>query len=293
MDEQKGKDRPYIGSVRFYKHMILTVIALIVIVPICTSIVLYCNQTTINEKYEKQNTLVTEQVERIKELEALTRPVIEMERAAGKEDLSDTSEINDTLDWNLRVVNNHTGLPEDFTVKLAKVPNGQFVDERIVKPLEEMLKAAADDGMTLSVYSSYRNAEKQQNLFQTSVSQYMAAGDNYNQAFYKTKRKIALPSESEHQTGLMVDITVTKKKGEKKVRAEEESAAIEWLVKHCADYGFIQRYPEGKTEITGIDYEPYCYRYVGETAAKVIMESGITLEEYVSTLTAGQENQQN
>ncbi len=286
MDEQKGKDRPYIGSVRFYKHMILTVLALIIIVPICTSIVLYYQQTTLNEKYEKQNTLITEQAERIKEFEILTRPVIEMEKNASQEDLSDTSKINDRLDWNLRVVNNHTGLPEDFTVKLEKVQNGQFVDTRIAKPLEEMLKAAADDGIALSVYSSYRSAEKQQNLFQTSVSQYMAAGDNYNQAFYKTKRKIALPSESEHQTGLMVDITAAKKKGGKKVQPEEESAAMEWLVKNCADYGFIQRYPEGKTEITGIDYEPYCYRYVGEEAARVIMESGITLEEYVSGLTA-------
>lgn len=281
MDNQNELERPYIGSVRFYKHLILTVLALIIIIPISTSILLCYRQTVLNKKYEKQNELVVQQTERIRELEVLARPVIEVENKAGDGDISDTTGVRDSLDWNLMVVNNHTGLPENFTVKLEEVQDGQFVDERIAKPLEEMIKAAADTGVNLHIYSSYRSAEKQQNLFQTSVAQYMAEGDTYNQAFYKTKRKIALPSESEHQTGLMVDII---KLGDDNTEdlAEGTTAEMEWLVANCADYGFIQRYPEGKTDITGIDYEPYCYRYVGEEAARVIMDSKITLEEYVN-----------
>lgn len=287
MDKNKGKERPYIGSIRFYKHLILTVIALIIAVPICISIILYCKQTTLNKRYESQNALVLEQARRIKDLEAVTKPVIEVEQNGGSSisGTSGSSGIYDNLDWNLMVVNQSNWLPEDFNVKLEAVQDGQFVDERIAEPLNQMIEAAADAGVNLYIYSSYRSAEKQQNLFQTSVAQYMAQGDNYNQAFYKTKRQIALPSESEHQTGLMVDII---KRGEK--YADEDSlkrsaAEMRWLAKNCADYGFILRYPEGKTEITGIDYEPYCYRYVGNEAAKVIMDSGITLEEYVDTLT--------
>ena len=63
--------------------------------------------------------------------------------------------------------------------------------------------------------------------------------------------------------------------------SQENTAAYQWLFQHCAEYGFIVRYPNGKTEITGIIYEPWHFRYVGEEAAKVIMEKEITLEEYL------------
>ncbi|MBR3866797.1 MAG: M15 family metallopeptidase, partial [Butyricicoccus sp.] len=62
---------------------------------------------------------------------------------------------------------------------------------------------------------------------------------------------------------------------------QEETPEFQWLAAHCAEYGFILRYPVGTTEITGIIYEPWHFRYVGETAAREIMEAGITLEEYL------------
>ena len=64
---------------------------------------------------------------------------------------------------------------------------------------------------------------------------------------------------------------------------QEETAEQQWLMAHCWEYGFILRYPPDKSEITGIIYEPWHYRYVGKEAAKEITEKGITLEEYLDS----------
>ena len=63
---------------------------------------------------------------------------------------------------------------------------------------------------------------------------------------------------------------------------QEQTPVQQWLMAHCAEYGFILRYPTDKSSITGVGYEPWHYRYVGETAAREIMERGICLEEYLA-----------
>ncbi|MBP5154982.1 MAG: D-alanyl-D-alanine carboxypeptidase family protein [Clostridia bacterium] len=85
----------------------------------------------------------------------------------------------------------------------------------------------------------------------------------------------APPGFSEHETGLAFDISAYSKNGD-----FGETPQFEWLYAHCAEYGFILRYPQGKEEITGITYEPWHYRYVGVEIAAEIMGAGITLEEY-------------
>lgn len=65
---------------------------------------------------------------------------------------------------------------------------------------------------------------------------------------------------------------------------QQKTQEARWLAKHCAEYGFILRYPKDKTDITGIDYESWHFRYVGEEAAAYIMENGITLEEFLETV---------
>ena len=85
------------------------------------------------------------------------------------------------------------------------------------------------------------------------------------------------PGCSEHETGLAFDVTTRYDTG-----TFEDTPQFTWLMEHCWDYGFILRYPKGKEAITGIDYEPWHYRYVGETAAKIIREKEWTLEEYCS-----------
>ena len=86
--------------------------------------------------------------------------------------------------------------------------------------------------------------------------------------------RVAKPGTSEHQLGLAVDIN---QEGTRSTASQVYS----WLEEHAWEYGFIQRYPEGKSQITGITNEPWHYRYVGNPAAEEITRQGITLEEYL------------
>lgn len=93
-------------------------------------------------------------------------------------------------------------------------------------------------------------------------------------------RWVARPGTSEHETGLAVDIV---DKGYQILdRKQEQTPVQQWLMEHCVRYGFILRYPTDKSELTGIGYEPWHYRYVGPEAAAAIMEQGICLEEYAA-----------
>ena len=92
-------------------------------------------------------------------------------------------------------------------------------------------------------------------------------------------KEIAVPGTSEHQLGLAVDLM-----DEDYPYLNDHQANTgtqKWLMEHCHEYGFILRYPIGSTEITGIIYEPWHYRYVGVEIAQEIMNLGITLEEYL------------
>ena len=87
--------------------------------------------------------------------------------------------------------------------------------------------------------------------------------------------KAQTPGASEHQTGLAFDVTTETPNG------FESTPQYAWLSQHAHEYGFIQRYPANKADITGISYEPWHYRYVGEEVATQIHKTGMTLEEFV------------
>ena len=110
----------------------------------------------------------------------------------------------------------------------------------------------------------------------------MANGYSYEEALKVAATISAIPGTSEHQLGLAVDIIDTKLWA-----LEEEQADLpgqQWLMEHCHEYGFILRYPTGTTDITGIIFEPWHYRYVGMDIAREIPERGITLEEYLGAV---------
>ena len=93
---------------------------------------------------------------------------------------------------------------------------------------------------------------------------------------------MAIPGTSEHQLGLALDIVDTRSWTLSGSQANFKG--LQWLMAHCWEYGFVLRYPEGKTDVTGIIYEPWHYRYVGKEVAAELQESGLTLEEYMSSL---------
>lgn len=177
------------------------------------------------------------------------------------------------------LVNEKNPLPDGYSPKLKKLKNGLEFDERAIGYLNEMLADARLQGLSPVVCSAYRSVEYQQKLFDNQVKKQMDNGLSIHQAVGEAKKVVACPGTSEHNLGLAVDIVSLNYQilDEKQVATPE----IEWLVEHCSEYGFILRYPKDKTEITGVIYEPWHFRYVGKQAAKEIMENALCLEEYL------------
>jgi len=189
-------------------------------------------------------------------------------------------EANLSVDWNLILVNKSYRLNDDYEVKTEKFTNEKSVDARIIKDLQAMFSDAKKAGINLKFISGYRSISYQKILFDRRVKEYMEKGLKKEAAQEKTELYLAPPGASEHHTGLACDILSEEwKKG--LIEDFETTEAFKWLVKNCANYGFILRYPKGKEKITQINYEPWHYRYVGKLAAKEIMAKEITLEEFL------------
>ena len=187
--------------------------------------------------------------------------------------LSVTHTIPVSEEWNLIVVNRWNVLPEDYSVELMELSNGQKIDSRIYPALQEMFDAARAEGIYPIVREGYRTAEEQQEILDDKIQTYINQGYSQSRAEGTAKEWVALPGTSEHQLGIAVDINADKS------RCSNEEVYT-WLAENAYKYGFILRYPMGKQEITGTSYEPWHYRYVGVEAAKEIYERQICLEEY-------------
>ena len=187
--------------------------------------------------------------------------------------------VPDRNDWRLLLVNAAHPLPADFTVETADVGHGYTFDVRAADHLIEMLSDCEDAGLFPLICSAYRLREKQESLFARQIEKQRAKGQDGDQAVTAASAVVAYPGTSEHETGLAVDICA--RDYQLLDEGQEETPEYQWLLAHCAEYGFILRYPPDKTHVTGIIYEPWHFRYVGEQAAREIMERGITLEEYL------------
>lgn len=190
-------------------------------------------------------------------------------------------------DWNLILVNPMKALPEDFDIELAEVDNEQRIDGRIVDAWTSWKDAALAEGHRLFFASGYRDVERQRTNFNRSIQQYMDEGMTEAKAIEKSKEYLTEPGHSEHHTGLALDIVdeewIVSGRGLEPEYENEESQ--KWLVSTMSDYGFILRYPEGKEDITAIQYEPWHFRYVGVEHAKFMEANDLTLEEYHELLT--------
>ena len=181
--------------------------------------------------------------------------------------------------WNLILVNPWNSLPADYTLSLTELKNGLSVDSRCYPDLQAMMDACRADGLSPVICSAYRTQEYQEKLFQNKVSRLIAQGYSEADATVEAGKSVAVPGTSEHQLGLAVDIVDIN--NQHLDESQESTAVQKWLMEHCWEYGFILRYPNEKSEITGIIYEPWHYRYVGHEDAEQIHSLGVCLEEYL------------
>lgn len=191
--------------------------------------------------------------------------------------VDDHQTANTDYGWNLILVNRDYYIPKDYTVELTELSNGEKVDSRIYPDLQEMFDDARAAGLQLYVRDGYRTAETQQRILDEKIEAYRNEGYSDSEADELAKEWVAVPGTSEHQLGLAVDINAD-------TSQSTSDEVYTWLANNSYKYGFINRYPTDKTEITGVIYEPWHYRYVGREAAQEIYSQGICLEEYIQGL---------
>ena len=184
-------------------------------------------------------------------------------------------------DWRLRLVNKENPLPKDYKIELSNIDKTRQFDKRAIGELNNMLKDMKARGVqNVWVQSAYRSVEYQQNLYDKSINKYLKQGKSIEEAEALTLEYLNKPRESEHNLGLAVDFNNVDERF-------ENTKAYEWLNKNAEDYGFILRYPEDKANITGIEYEPWHWRYVGKENAVQMNDLNMCLEEYIEYLEYG------
>lgn len=187
-------------------------------------------------------------------------------------------------DWRLQLVNRDHPITDDYSVALKSVRSDIQVDSRCYDDLSAMLDACRAEGLDPLICSGYRDLDYQTELFINKVKRLQAKGLSELDAYEYAQTVVALPGTSEHHLGLAVDIV--DQSYQELTEIQEQTPVQKWLIQHCWEYGFILRYPDGKSEITGIIYEPWHYRYVGREVAAEIQSSGLCLEEYLDQFTA-------
>lgn len=186
--------------------------------------------------------------------------------------------VFDSSDWRLVLINKQHPIPEDYQFTLGTIKGSMQCDERIINDLLAMLQVAKNDGVNLAICSPYRDLNRQEILFNKKIKIYMGQGMSYMEAYKIASQAVTVPGASEHQIGLALDIFSDTYTSLDEGFADTEAG--KWLAEHSCEYGFILRYPSGKEYITGIEFEPWHFRYVGKDAATIMQEEDICLEEF-------------
>ncbi len=194
----------------------------------------------------------------------------------------------DVTGWELRLIDFDHPLGEDFVpASLTDVGDGQQMDSRVAPAFLRLMQDAKAAGFgDAYVCSGYRDYATQHVIyFDNHVDVYMAQGMSEEEANAKARLAVNYPGTSEHQSGLCAD--VLEYAGQDMEPYIGGSGLMLWLEQHCAEYGFVVRYPDNKTGITGVEYEPWHLRYVGQEAARYIMDHGLCLEEFLEMYDPG------
>ncbi len=179
----------------------------------------------------------------------------------------------------LMLVNKENPLSLDYKPSNLIKPNikflsstsdeSKYMEEKAAKALEELFQGAKKENIILIGSSAYRSYRSQVRVLKDEIN---SKGVDY------ANKYVAKPGKSEHQSGLAIDVT-------NEARCfDKTSPEAQWLANNAYKFGFILRYPEGKEDITGYNYEPWHIRYVGKDAAKEIYDKNITLEEYLADM---------
>lgn len=235
------------------------------------------NQPEQDEQPEQEQTPTSEEEAVPPELQLESQYFNDVKVVDGKQVIQNPSNL-------LALVNKEYALDEYKPTDLVR-PNVPFVfgDQELEKAylrkeaavqLEEMFADAKSQGVLLTAISGYRSYEYQKMLLEREIAQF---GEE------KAVMAVAPPGQSEHQSGLAMDISSQSNNFQVNIEFADTKEG-KWLAENAYKYGFILRYPEDKVSITNYQYEPWHFRYVGKDAAKVIHENDWSLEEYFNNV---------
>lgn len=176
------------------------------------------------------------------------------------------------------LVNKSNNLDKDY-IPDTKIPNIPYATNSsvrydIVESVENLFKDAKKEGLDLILVSGYRSYDLQASIYNNNLK-------NKGEAW--TSQFSAKPGQSEHQTGLALDISSVSQGGGL-YQSFGNTEEGKWLEENCAKYGFILRFLDRKEDITGYTYEPWHFRYVGVEVAEYIMKNNLTFEEYLKLI---------
>ncbi|AGK71648.1 D-alanyl-D-alanine carboxypeptidase [Streptococcus cristatus AS 1.3089] len=176
-------------------------------------------------------------------------------------------------DWELILVN-RSRLQEESHPRLSQIDDIE-VDRRIAENTRQFLAAARAIAPGETLISGYRSRADQTELYEEALALAEEEGLSRQEAEQEVQKRIQLPGASEHQTGLAIDMS----------ESEGQNDEVAHKIAEIAPkYGFILRYPEGKSDITGVDFENWHYRYVGLESAQYMQKHHLVLEEYLALL---------
>lgn len=251
------------------RNIFLSLCALVLVLVIALSVFVISSIVS-NLGNDKKDSNITTSAEE-------SKVVVEEEPKNTTDPLID-GELNPDFE-NLMLINGKNPLPENYedTLKLVTIDeiyrnnnNVTDIEETVYPFITAMVKKANEDGVNLKVWSPFRSYAIQRILFENQVER--VGGDED-----KAATVVARPGTSEHNTGLCADFNMADDKF-------ETTEMYNWMVENAADYGFVLRYPKDKTEITGVIYESWHWRFVGINRAKEMNKLGMCLEEYIEYL---------
>ena len=254
--ERKRAARRRAEQIRIRQNRIIAFCALVTVIMIIISVVVYRHQVNSTKAAESSSAVSAEAKSKTKKTDSKAESSSQAEQK--EQESTHKIEQNNGMTFvdDILIVNKTYSLPADYDPGVSQVALNAF---------NEMAEAAAADGISLWINSGYRSYQEQEELYNGYASERgTEAADEVS----------SRPGHSEHQTGLAFDVNDTS-------FGFENSPEADWLNAHCAEYGFIIRFPEGKDKYTGYTYEPWHIRYLGTRLAKEVTESGLCLEEYL------------
>lgn len=191
----------------------------------------------------------------------------------------DPSKVLLSENWMLALINKNYPLDKNYSMSTGTVVEGSSVtaDIRVAEAYRQMYNAAMNEDIVLTPYSGYCSYQRQKIIYDNKVQAFLLQGLTEDEAKQSAEKRVEPAGCSENGAGLAVDVISAS-------AGFSSTNEYKWLVANAHNFGFVLRYPEDKTEITGMIYQPWHWRYVGIDVATEMKEQNLCLEEYLGAV---------